>query len=163
MGIRQISFTTTKTQRDIVSVALDRAKKLAQDCASAARRLHIPERDATTVIGNLAAIRSEFDKALASESGKVKLALDEDVVSVLKMSLGIWASGALKRDKDDKAQYAILTNVSKLQNEAQDLLNELNGQLKLEFEDITTLDSKSGSGDEEEAEGGTTSARGRAK
>lgn len=163
MPQRMLTIKTTRQQREIMPVALDIAKKLAQDTASALSRLNVPNRKPTEIIGNLAHIRGEFDKVLPAQEGTVKIEIDAGSALVAKTALGLWASMVLKRDKADQL-VMLKTNVSEVHKEAQDLLNQLNEQLSLDFEDIRELDSKDRSEDDEAAEeDGDKSKRGGAK
>lgn len=145
-----IMIKTTRIQREVVRSALDIGKKLAQDVASGARRLGLVEQPALDTIGTLAYLRGEFDKIMPAEQGVAAVELTPAAAKVLRITLGLWASKALQKDKDAK-QYVLITNVSKVEKEAQELVDRLSGALELPSLDIGDLDGAK----EEEPEGDT--------
>ena len=136
-----IRATTSRKQREIVVAALEIAKKLAQDVASGARRLGLIEQPALDTIGRLAFVKGEFDKILPGDQGPADVELPRDAAGVLRTALGLWASAALRKDRDAK-QLVLITDVSKVEKEAQELLDALSDQLSLPIENIATLDER---------------------
>lgn len=155
MAARSLKVPTTRRQREIVPVALDMAKKLAQDVASGANRLGIPDGPANNILGNLAFIRGEFDKILPAEQGMKPITLEGGSAAVLKDAIRIWAAATLKKDHAlqlSLGQGGKTSATSAAEKAMQDLLTELNEQLNLPFEPILAPEPADET-DEEFAEG----------
>lgn len=155
---RMMKVPTTRRQRELVPVALDMAKKLAQDVASGANRLGIPDGPANNIVGNLTYIRGEFDKILGTETGEKHVTLEVGSAAVLKDSIRIWAASTLKKDHAlqlSLGQGGKTSATSAAEKAMQDLLDELNEQLKLPLQPIIDPDPK----DDDEEGGDSTQGR----
>lgn len=156
MAQRMIRILTTRRQRELAPVALDLAKKLAQDVSSGSNRLGLSDGPANNVIGNLAHIRGEFDKILPGEQGDKKIEIDTKACEVFKNAIRLWAAATLK--KDHALQLAIAesgksSSTSQAEKDMQALSDAVNKQLSLPFEPIleveTVADADEDEGDDE--------------
>src|ERR1017187_959978 len=130
--------TTTPQKRDIIKVALVNQKKLALDCYSLLKRLGKSEAPALEAQGVVEYLLDNFDKMNIGERDNKRWELAHNGCEQLRAALGNWARQALARS-EAAAQLTLVTNVTKAEAEAQQLLNQLNDQLSLPLIDINAL------------------------
>lgn len=162
MAQRMIKIPTTRRQRELAPVALDLAKKLAQDVSSGSNRLGLSDGPANNIIGNLAHLRGELEKILPEEQGTKFIEIDTKAADVLKNAIRLWASVTIKKDHSLQMQLGQpgkSESTSQAEKDMQQLSDSVNKQLSLPFQPILDLepadeDETDQGGDEDDKPGG---------